>query len=66
MEDGAVPSRGTKIKKMTLESQYKSYLKENPESNYTFDEWMEKVMKPFVTDTANQIENLMKKENKED
>ena len=51
---------------MTLESQYKSYLKENPESNYTFDEWMEKVMKPFVTDAANQIENLMKKENKED
>lgn len=27
---------------MTLESQYSQYLKDNPDSTYTFDEWKEK------------------------
>jgi hypothetical protein len=42
----------------TLETQYKNYLKENPDCNYTFDEWMEKVMKPFAEDALKQIEKL--------
>jgi hypothetical protein len=31
---------------MTLESQYEQYKKDNPESNYTFDEWKENVFHP--------------------
>jgi hypothetical protein len=30
----------------TLEAQYQSYLKENPDSTYTFDEWKENVFHP--------------------
>jgi hypothetical protein len=45
---------------MTLESQYKSYLRQHPECNYTFDEWMEKVMKPFVESAIKQIEKIEK------
>ena len=33
---------------MTLESQYKEYLKDNPNSTYTFDEWKEKVFHPML------------------
>ena len=32
----------------TLEQQYKYYLKDNPESTYTFDEWKEKVFHPML------------------
>ena len=33
---------------LTLESQYEQYKKDNPESNYTFDEWKEKVFHPIL------------------
>ena len=45
---------------MTLESQYKSYLYNHPECNYTYDEWMEKVMKPFAENAIQQIEELLR------
>ena len=34
----------------TLETQYKNYLAENPTSELTFDEWMEQVWVPFISD----------------
>jgi hypothetical protein len=33
---------------MTLESQYKEYLKDNPDSTYSFDEWKHKVFHPML------------------
>ena len=33
---------------MTLESQYKDYLKDHPDSTYTFDEWKENVFHPML------------------
>lgn len=39
----------------TLETQYKNYLIINPNSNYTFEVWMEKVKKPFLEYTIQQI-----------
>ena len=30
----------------TLETQYKNYKLENPHSIYTFEEWMDNVLKP--------------------
>ena len=33
---------------MTLESQYKQYLEDNPSSTYTFEEWKEKVFHPTL------------------
>jgi hypothetical protein len=33
---------------MTLESQYKEYLKDHPDSTYSFDEWKEKVFHPML------------------
>lgn len=33
---------------MTLEQQYKQYLKDNPDSTYTFDEWKENVFHPML------------------
>jgi hypothetical protein len=33
---------------MTLESQYKQYLEDNPSSTYAFDEWKEKVFHPML------------------
>jgi hypothetical protein len=32
----------------TLEKQYVYYLKDHPESTYTFDEWKEKVFHPML------------------
>lgn len=42
----------------TLETQYKNYKKENPNSKYNFEEWMEKVHKPYLQDAIEQIEKL--------
>lgn len=39
----------------TLETQYKNYQNENPNSKYTFEEWMEKVNKPFIQDIMEQV-----------
>jgi hypothetical protein len=33
---------------MTLEAQYKKYLKDNPDSTYSFDEWKHKVFHPIL------------------
>ncbi len=33
---------------MTLESQYKEYIKDNPDSTYSFDEWKHKVFHPML------------------
>jgi hypothetical protein len=33
---------------MTLESQYKEYLKDNPYSTYSFDEWKENIFHPML------------------
>ena len=46
---------------MTLEQQYKYYLHDNPESNFTYNDWMIKVMKPFAKDAIRQIEELNRK-----
>lgn len=45
---------------MTLEAQYKKYLIENPNSTYTYEEWKEKVLKPFLEDAIKQVEQLTK------
>jgi len=45
---------------MTLESQYKQYQIKNPESLLSFEEWMEKVLKPYLKDAIEQIEKLKK------
>ena len=34
----------------TLETQYQTYLKENPTSTLTYDEWMDQVWEPIVSD----------------
>jgi len=46
---------------MTLEQQYKYYLQDNPESSFTYNEWMNNVMRPFATDAIKQIEELNRK-----
>lgn len=33
---------------MTLEQQYDQYLKDNPTSTYSFDEWKDKVFHPML------------------
>ena len=42
----------------TLESQYKSYMIENPDCGYTFDDWMEKVLKPIINSANDRIEKI--------
>jgi hypothetical protein len=36
----------------TLETQYKNYLIVNPESKFTFEEWMEKVWTPALFNSS--------------
>jgi hypothetical protein len=44
---------------MTLESQYKEYLKDNPDSTYSFDEWKEKVYYPILESFIRREEKCM-------
>ena len=34
----------------TLESQYKNYLLENPTSTLTYDEWLDQLWSPMISD----------------
>ena len=34
----------------TLESQYKNYLLENPTSTLTYDEWLDQLWSPIISD----------------
>ncbi len=43
---------------MTLESQYKEYLENNPDSTYTFDEWKEKVVRPILEAFIQELEKF--------
>jgi hypothetical protein len=43
---------------MTLESQYKEYLQDNPDSSYTFDEWKEKVVRPILEAFIQELEKF--------
>ena len=44
----------------TLETQYQNYLKENPTSKLTYDEWMEQIWTSRITNFKNQ--NLIERE----
>lgn len=43
---------------MTLESQHKQYLEQNPDSNLTFLEWKEQVLVPRILAAMNQIHDI--------
>ena len=43
----------------TLETQYKKYLSENQESNFTFEDWKQKVLKPMATRIMEHTEALI-------
>lgn len=40
---------------MTLESQYKNYLKNNPDSDLTQDQWMNQVLGPMLQKALSQM-----------
>lgn len=40
---------------MTLEQQYKSYLKENPDSKITFNQWKQEVLGTNLREAIDQI-----------
>ena len=42
---------------MTLESQYKHYLKDNPDSDLTQDQWMNQVLGPMLQKALSQMGN---------
>lgn len=42
---------------MTLESQYKSYLKNNPNSDLTQDQWMNQILGPMLLKALSQMGN---------
>jgi len=42
---------------MTLESQYKNYLKNNPDSDLTQDQWMNQVLGPMLQKALSQMGN---------
>ena len=42
---------------MTLESQYKNYLKNNPDSDLTQDQWMNQVLVPMLQKALSQMGN---------
>ena len=44
----------------TLETQYQNYLKENPTSKLTYDEWMEQIWTSRIINFKNQ--NLIERE----
>jgi hypothetical protein len=43
---------------MTLEYQYEQYLKDNPDSTYTFDEWKERVVRPILEAFIQELEKF--------
>ena len=45
---------------VTLETQYQNYLKENPTSKLTYDEWMEQIWTSRIINFKNQ--NLIERE----
>lgn len=42
---------------MTLESQYKNYLKNNPDSDLTQDQWMNQILGPMLQKALSQMDN---------
>ena len=42
---------------MTLESQYKNYLKNNPDSDLTQDQWMNQILGPMLQKALSQMGN---------
>jgi hypothetical protein len=42
---------------MTLELQYKNYLKNNPDSDLTQDQWMNQVLGPMLQKALSQMGN---------
>ena len=43
----------------TLETQYKKYLSENPESNFTFEDWRREILEPMATRIMEHTESLI-------
>jgi hypothetical protein len=42
-----------------LETQYKNYLKDNPDSNYTYDEWVDNVLTPILEMCRDDQEDML-------
>ena len=42
---------------MTLELQYKNYLKNNPDSDLTQDQWMNQILGPMLQKALSQMGN---------
>jgi len=42
---------------MTLESQYKNYIKNNPNSDLTQDQWMNQILAPMLQKALSQMGN---------
>ena len=40
---------------MTLESQYKNYLKNNPDSDLTQEQWMNQILVPMLQKAVSQM-----------
>lgn len=43
----------------TLETQYKQYLSENPDSKFTFDDWRQEILEPAAKLIIEHTEALM-------
>jgi hypothetical protein len=50
---------------MTLEQQYEQYLKDNPTSTYSFDEWKDKVFHPMLENFVRMSYDFFKEELKD-
>lgn len=42
-----------------LKTQYKNYLKDNPDSNYTYDEWVDNVLTPTLEMYRDDQEDML-------
>jgi hypothetical protein len=42
-----------------LETQYKNYLKDNPDSNYTYNEWVDNVLTPILEMCGDDQEDML-------
>lgn len=42
-----------------LKTQYKNYLKDNPDSNYTYDEWVDNVLTPTLEMYGDDQEDML-------
>ena len=47
---------------MTLEMQYKIFLQEHPDCNYSYDEWMDVIMKPLAENIIKQIQKAIEED----